>query len=387
MSFYRLYWDKLNRIKKGFPIIGIVWARQVGKTTFLKEQFPDYQYFNLETPETLSFIEQDPWSFLREHSHVIIDEIQRCPILFSYLLEIVDTRKIMSDFIISWSENLILSEKISQSLAWRVGYITMEAFSFEELSQNHTLSPDPIEQIFKWFMPVMYDREVSPIEYYESYIATYLERDVRQIKMVQNLTLFRKLLSLLAGRIGQVINYRSLSDDIGVDEKTVKSWISILEASYLVFQLQPYYENFGKRYIKSPKIYFSDTGLACRLLWIRSAEELTNHYIVGNLFENMMISEIKKQIIIHGQWEQLFFYRDSTQKEIDLIIEQGIQQVPIEIKKNGTYSNTYSQGIKYRTNLNIKHKDQKGYIIYTGNTISLGNITLSNRRDFNYTTL
>ena len=207
MALYRLYIDKLNVLKKGFPVVAITWARQVGKTTFLKEQFPDYKYYNLESPDTLSDVENDPWRFLREQSHIIIDEIQRCPILFSYLLEIVDSRKEMADFIISWSENLLLSEKISQSLAWRVWYLKMDPFSFKELKLNNLLSNNFVDQIFKGFLPIIYDRDIPPVVYYEQYIATYLERDVRQIKEVHDLDLFRKFVALLAGRIGQMINY------------------------------------------------------------------------------------------------------------------------------------------------------------------------------------
>ena len=387
MRYERDYLDRLNGIKNGFPIIGIIWARQVWKTTFLREQFPDYEYFNLESPETFSRVEENPWWFLRENSHIIIDEIQKCPILFSYLLEIVDTRKIMADFVISGSENLILSEKISQSLAWRVWYIKMDPFSFSELQKYDLLSNNFVEQIFKWFMPVVYDREISVVDYYDWYIATYLERDVRQIKEIHNLNLFRKFVSLLAGRVGQVINYRSLADDVWVDEKTIKKRISILEASYIVFTLHPYYENFWKRYIKSPKIYFTDTWLVCRLLWIRSPEELKNHYNIWSLFENMIVSEIRKQINILGTKENVFFYRDSNRREVDLIIDKALTQIPIEIKSSGSYSKNFSEWIKYWfdiTKYNQKKKTGDGYIIYTWDTVNWQDIKVVNRKEFQY---
>ena len=197
MAINRDYTNELNALKKWFPVVAITWARQVWKTTFLIEQFPDYEYFNLESPDTLSMIEQDPGQFLRSKSHIIIDEIQKCPILFSYLLEIVDTRKIMADFIISGSENLLLSEKISQSLAWRAWYLRMNAFSFQELQSQNLLSDDYVQQIFKGFLPIIYDREIDPVRYYNEYIATYLERDVRQIKNVQNLDLFQSFVLML----------------------------------------------------------------------------------------------------------------------------------------------------------------------------------------------
>ena len=293
----------------------------------------------------------------------------------------------MADFIISGSENLILSEKISQSLAWRVWYIKMDPFSFSELQKYDLLSNNFVEQIFKWFMPVVYDREISVVDYYDWYIATYLERDVRQIKEIHNLNLFRKFVSLLAGRVGQIINYRSLADDVWVDEKTIKKRISILEASYIVFTLQPYYENFWKRYIKSPKIYFTDTWLVCRLLWIRSPEELKNHYNIWSLFENMMVSEIRKQINILGTKENVFFYRDSNRREVDLIIDKALTQIPIEIKSSGSYSKNFSEWIKYWfdiTRYNQKKKTGDGYIIYTWDTVNWQDIKVVNRKEFQY---
>ena len=387
MVIKRDYTTELNELKKGFPIIALTGARQVGKTTFLKEQFPEYEYYNLETPSTLSMIERDPETFLRNKSHIILDEVQKCPLIFSCLLEIVDDRKIMADFILSGSENLLLSEKISQSLAGRAGYLRMNPFSFQELQNQNLLSDDFCEQIFKGFLPTIYDRAMSPIKYYDQYIATYLERDVRQIKNVQNLDTFRKFVSLLAGRIGQMINYQSLVNDIWIDEKTVKSWISILEASFLVFKLYPYYENFGKRYIKSPKIYFMDTGLACRLLRINSVEELRNNTMIGNLFENMIVAEIKKQLNILWYGEECYFYRDSHQKEVDIIIDKANTQIPIEIKSSGTYSKDFEKGISYWKELNKnnqKKQPEKWWIIYTGKSIDLWDINVINWKDFRY---
>ena len=382
MNIQRTYLDKLNAIKTGFPIIWVVGARQVGKTSFLKEQFPDYQYYNLETPITLMKIKQDPLNFLQNNSHIIIDEIQRCPELFSYLQEIVDTRKEMADFIISWSENLILSEKISQSLAWRVWYIEMKPFLFSELQDVNLLPNTLYDQIFKGFFPTLYDREIAPDDYYDGYIATYIERDVRQIKDIKNLDLFRNFLALLAWRIGQMVNYVSLCNDLGVEVKTLKSWISILEASYLVFQLHPYYENFGKRFIKSPKIYFTDTGLVCRLLWIKSAEELKTHYLLWNLFENMVVSELKKQMNILWYRNNLYFYRDSNQNEVDVIVDYALKQIPIEIKSSSTFSQEFSKGIKYWNSLPHKKQQENGLIIYTGDDFEMTDYHLVNRINY-----
>ena len=382
MAFHRWYSAQLEKIKHQFPILAITGARQVGKTTFLKEQFPDYEYYNLETPATLQQVKNDPLKFLQSKSHLIIDEIQKYPELFSYLQEIVDTRGEMDDFIISWSENLLLSEKISQSLAGRVCYLKMNGFSLSELANLNLLSNNLTEQMFKGFMPAIYDRNANPVVYYESYIATYLERDVKQISEVHNLSLFHKFCCLLAGRIGQLVNYTSLANDVGVDAKTIVNWISILEASFLIFQLHPYYENVGKRLIKASKIYFTDTGLVCRLLDIKTEKELENFYIYGNLFENMIIIDTLKQLNLQGNRENIYFYRDSNQKEVDLIIENSLTQIPIEIKSSSTYAQDFSKGIKYWNSLPHQKQQKNWVIIYTGNNFEMKEFNLINRRDY-----
>ncbi len=382
MAFHRWYSAQLEKIKHQFPILAITGARQVGKTTFLKEQFPDYEYYNLETPATLQQVKNDPLKFLQSKSHLIIDEIQKYPELFSYLQEIVDTRGEMDDFIISWSENLLLSEKISQSLAGRVCYLKMNGFSLSELANLNLLSNNLTEQMFKGFMPAIYDRNANPVVYYESYIATYLERDVKQISEVHNLSLFHKFCCLLAGRIGQLVNYTSLANDVGVDAKTIVNWISILEASFLIFQLHPYYENVGKRLIKASKIYFTDTGLVCRLLDIKTEKELENFYIYGNLFENMIIIDTLKQLNLQGNRENIYFYRDSNQKEVDLIIENSLTQISIEIKSSSTYAQDFSKGIKYWNSLPHQKQQKNWVIIYTGNNFEMKEFNLINRRDY-----
>jgi predicted AAA+ superfamily ATPase len=333
--------QQMEVLSKAFPVIAITGARQTGKTTFLKYYFPDYKYYNLETPSTLAEVEADPKAFIHQQSHIIIDEIQRFPDLISYIQEVVDERKKMADFIISGSESLSLSEKISQSLAGRAGYLKMFPFSFSELTTAKKLDNNFKKQILNGFMPALYDRNIPPTVYYDQYIATYLERDLRQLSAVHNLNVFRKFLALLAGRIGQLSNFSSLSNDVGVDVKTIERRISILEASYLIFQLQPYYENFGKRYIKSSKIYFADTGLVCRLLGIDTVEELENHYLIGNLFENLIILNMLKDINNKGKKNQLYFFRDSNQNEVDVIIDKGTSLIPIEIKSSSTFSHSF----------------------------------------------
>lgn len=357
--------SEINRLKKGFPVLAVTGPRQSGKTTLLKEMFPDYEYFNLENPEILMTLENDPATFIREHQNkVIIDEVQKVPDLLSYIQVTVDEQQIMGNFIVSGSENLLLSEKINQSLAGRAAYIQLLPLSNEELIDANLLKKSVYDQIFTGFYPAIYSRDVRVTDYYNQYIATYAERDLKQISNISDLSLFRKFFALLAGRIGQVLNVASLANDVGVSAVTIENWISILEASYLIFRLQPHYNNFGKRHIKSSKIYFTDTGLACRLLSISSPDELKTHYLLGSLFENLIILEIKKQLLNTSNNSGLYFFRDSNGNEVDLIIDQGLKQIPIEIKAGGTFNTDYLKGIKYWNSLTSS--DTKSFVIYTG---------------------
>ena len=361
---------QINRLKKVFPVLAVTGSRQSGKTTLLREMFPKYEYFNLENLELLTFVENDPVGFINQHQNrVIIDEVQRVPKLLSCIQVIVDEQKQMGNFIISGSENLLLSEKIDQSLAGRAAYVQLLPLSNQELSDAGLLKANLYQQIFTGSYPAIYDRKANPIDYYDQYIATYVERDLKQISNVANLSLFRKFLALLAGRIGQLVNMSSLANDVGVSVMTIENWISILEASYLVYRLQPYYQNFGKRYIKSPKIYFNDTGLACRLLGISSPAELQKHFLIGGLFENFIIMEVKKHLANFANSANLYFFRDSNGNEVDLIIGKGNKLIPVEIKAGGTFSSDYLKGIKYWNDLIVTKKEfvkQPGFVVYTG---------------------
>ena len=361
---------RIESLKNQFPVLAVTGPRQSGKTTILKEMFPDYAYFNLENPETLLKIESDPASFIREHQHkVIIDEVQRIPELLSYIQVTVDETKKLGSFIISGSENLLLSEKINQSLAGRAAYISLYPLSNQELEAEKLLKPSIYEQIFTGSYPFLYSHDIETIGYYDQYIATYAERDLKQISNVVNLSQFRKFFALLAGRVGQLVNLTNLANDTGVSVTTIENWISILEASYLVFRLQPHFKNFGKRYIKSPKIYFTDTGLACRLLSIYSPEELKSHYLIGGLFENMIVMEVMKQFSNYDLPGKLFFFRDSNGQEVDLVIDQGLKQIPIEIKSSGTFNTDFYKGLNYWRSLTASSKEtstEHGYAIYAG---------------------
>jgi len=350
----------------GFPVIGLIGPRQSGKTTLMKSMFPEYKYYNLESPDVRSFIESDPAGFIKSQYNVMIDEVQRMPELLSYIQVAVDERQKMGDFIISGSENLLLSEKIGQSLAGRAAYATLLPLSISELVASGDEVGDLYGQILRGFYPALYSRNVTPFTYYDQYVATYVERDLKNISNIRNLSLFRKFLALLAGRIGQVVNYQSLSNDVGVSPKIIESWISVLEACYLVIRLRPYHGNFGKRYIKSPKVYFTDTGLACYLLGIRDKETLSKHYLIGGLFENLCIMEIHKGILNSGGNASLYYFRDSNHNEVDLIIDTGIKQIPVEMKSSATFTQSYGKGIRYWKSMSPSAGNQPAFIIYNG---------------------
>jgi len=358
----------LKEIAKQFRVVALTGPRQSGKTTLLKEIFKDYKYFNLESLDTQNIIGADKAGFVRSNKKVIIDEIQKMPELMSMIQAVVDERNIKGDFIISGSENLLLSEKISQSLAGRASYSKLLPLSILELKKAKLIKSSFEEQILFGFYPAIYSEKIDIEKYYDNYIQTYLERDLRNMQNIQNLNLFRKFIALLAGRIGQLVNYESLANDVGVSRNTIESWISILEASFLVFRLQPYYENFGKRNIKSAKVYFTDVGLACYLLTINSTEELEKHYLRGGLFENMCILEIYKHILNNGINANLFFYRDSSGKEVDLLIKSGLKMIPIEIKSSSSFSPEFLKGIEYWRAISKKNSSE-GVVIYAGESL------------------
>lgn len=365
--------QRINELRKSFPVIVVTGPRQSGKTTLIREMFPDYKYFNLESPQTLQAVQDDPAGLVNPKTrNIIIDEVQRVPEILSYIQVAVDEQQIAGNFILSGSENLLLSEKIIQSLAGRAAYVNLLPLSYEELKLAGKEHKSIYKQLFTGQFPALYSKKYEPLEYYEQYLATYVERDVKQISNLINLTQFRTFLGLLAGRIGQVVNNVSLANDVGVSPNTIGNWISILEASYIIFRLQPYYENFGKRHIKSPKIYFTDTGLACRLLNLTESDQLKNFFLIGGLFENLIILEIKKYLQNTKPAAKLYFFRDTHGNEVDLIIDQGTTQIPVEIKSGSTFSPSFLKGTRYWSSL-LDEKSQKkslpGFVIYSGDQL------------------
>lgn len=355
---------KVLEMAKKFPVIKITGPRQSGKTTLCKSVFSQYAYVSLENPDTREFAQSDPKGFLDTYAgNLIIDEAQHVPELFSYIQGIVDEKKQTGQFILSGSQNFLLLEKISQSLAGRVYVFHLLPLSYAELKNENV--KDLKDAIFYGGYPRLFDANIAPKDFFPSYIQTYLERDVRNMINLRDLNLFNAFLKLCAGRIGQLFNANSLSTEIGVDAKTIQNWISILEKSFVVFRLYPWHENFNKRVIKTPKLYFYDTGLACGLLGIKSVEELELHFAKGGLFENFIILEKMKLKLNMGEQADLFFWRDSHGNEIDVLETKGNTQVVTEIKSAKTLKNDFFKGLQWYEKIAKKYSIKK-QLVYGG---------------------
>ena len=362
----RILTERVRSMAKKMPVISITGPRQSGKTIFIKECFHDYDYVNLEHPPTLEKALHDPDHFLQNFKKgLIIDEAQHAPKLFSYIQVISDESKKTGQYILTGSQNFLLLEKITQSLAGRAAIYHLLPFSIQELHRTRFEKKKYENYILKGFYPRLYDKKIPEDEFYSSYIQTYLERDVRGITAVHNMNDFQKLLKLCAGRTGQLINYAALAVEIGVSEKTIKHWLSILETSFVLFFLQPYHRNFRKRIVKTPKLYFTDTGLASYLLGIKTEKQLHDHFAKGALFENMVITDIMKNHLNKGLRPQLYFWRDNTGNEVDCLLESGSELVPIEIKSGKTIHEDFFKGLKYFQKL-TKAKPKNSYLIYGG---------------------
>lgn len=357
------------KLAKEYGVVSITGPRQSGKTTIVKSLFPKYEYINLEYLADYDRIKADMSGFIANTKKgVIIDEIQKLPELLSYIQVSIDETYKAGKFIITGSQNLLLSEKVSQSLAGRVGIVELLPLSISELNKKKLFKENYLEAIINGFYPGVYSPKRNPSIYYKNYLHTYVERDVRSIKNVGNLSTFNRFLQLLAGRIGQLINLTEIGGLLGIDKKTVSSWISILEASYIIIRLQPYFNNYGKRITKSPRIYFTDVGLATHLLKIERRNELMNYHGLGALYENMIIMDMYKYISNIGSSTGLYFYRDSKGHEVDLIVDTGITQIPVEIKASSTFNKEFLKGLNYFSNLS-KYKGIK-YVMYSGRDIT-----------------
>lgn len=321
-----------------FPAVTLTGPRQSGKSTLVRNAFPDYAYVSLEDPDVRDIALNDPRRFLdRYNNHTIIDEAQYAPELFSYMQGVLDSHDEMGQYILTGSQNFLLLDTISQSLAGRVGILHLLPLSYRELMSTPEL-PNLDTFMYKGGYPRLYSTPARPDVFYPAYLSTYIDRDIRRELGVRKVTQFNKFLTICATRIGQILNVTGMADDCDIDFHTADSWLSLLEASFIVMRLQPYYKNYGKRLIRSPKLYFYDTGLAANLLGIESADQLAVGETRGNLFENTVITEIIKQTLAQGRTPKLYYWRDTNQKEIDLIVEKGGQPWQIiEIKSSSTF--------------------------------------------------
>ena len=343
----RILQTHINNMAKVFPVVAVTGPRQSGKTTLVKATFPDYAYVNLENLDDRSSAVEDPRLFLKYHGRqgVIIDEAQKVPELFSYLQQIADETEKMGNYIITGSQNFLLMEKVSQSLAGRVSINNLLPFSINEFSEKTILNKDLDLILYTGMYPAIYDRKILPENYYPSYLQTYLERDVRSLKNIANLNLFQRFLQLCAGRTGQLLNLSNIGNELGIDGKTVRSWLSILEASFIIFLLPPYFNNFKKRIIKHPKLYFYDTGLVCSLLGLKSSEQLVNHYLRGALFENFVIGEYLKMKRHQGLNPNIYFWQDNSGNEVDMLIDDGGSLSAVEIKSGATINQDFFRNL------------------------------------------
>lgn len=366
MSFINRQLENIIRAqKKGFPIITITGPRQSGKSTLAKKMFPEKPYVSLEEPDILNRAIEDPRGFLAQYSNgAIFDEAQRAPDLFSYLQGIVDAKPESGLFILTGSQNFLLLKSISQSLAGRVRILSLLPFSWQELNSlkpNSTIE----EMLFLGMYPPIHDRDLSPTAWYSDYVTTYVERDARTIVGISDLRLFHKFLMMCAARSGQLLNLTSLGNDCGISNHTASSWLSILEASYIVFLLPPHHKNFNKRLVKSPKLYFHDTGLLCSLLGIKSPADIFNSSFRGALFETFVMSEFMKHQTNLGERPELYFWRDKTGHEIDCVIDRGESAIPVEIKSGKTIAADFFKDLEYWKRLSNR-ADVTPFLIYAG---------------------
>lgn len=329
--------ETIIRLSQGFPVVAITGPRQSGKTTLARGSFPGKPYVSLEYPDTREFAESDPRAFLAAYPDgAVLDEVQRCPDLFSYLQGIVDGDRRMGLFVLTGSQQFGLRSQITQSLAGRVGMVQLLPFSHGELEAVGMAPDEPEAAMYNGYYPPLYDRGIAPADWQASYVATYLERDLHQLIQVRDLKAFQLFLRMCAARTGQLLNLSSLAADCGITHNTAKAWLSVLEASYIVFLLPPHFRNFNKRLTKTPKLYFYDTGLVCWLLGIKDQSQLVTHSMRGALFETWVIAELVKGRFNRGLASNFYFWRDSSGSEIDILVDQGELLSPIEVKAGRT---------------------------------------------------
>ncbi|MFH2046718.1 MAG: ATP-binding protein [Pseudomonadota bacterium] len=348
-----------------YPVVTVFGPRQSGKTTLVKMAFPGKSYYSLEDPDVRMAAETDPRGFLDNlKDGAVLDEIQRMPQLLSYIQGIVDRLNKPGIFILTGSHQPELHQAVSQTLAGRTAVLKLLPFSLSELL-NYKKNWDAYELISKGSYPRVHEENLKPARFFNSYMQTYVERDIRALINLKDLTTFQQFVRLLAGRIGQIVNYASLSNDVGVSATTIKNWISVLKASFVVFELPPFFQNISKRVVKSPKIYFNDTGLGAYLIGIETPEQAFRDPLRGGLFENLVITEILKEHLNCGENPELFFYRDTHGNEVDLIIRKGRKLIPVEIKSAATFTPDFLRGIE-QFQKTAGERCAPGFVCYNG---------------------
>lgn len=365
----RILAAELSAQLREYPVVTVLGPRQAGKTTLVRMALPDYDYVSLEDPENRQIATSDPRAFLNAHpGNTIFDEIQRTPELLSYLQGCVDEENRPGRFVLTGSHQLELRAAIAQSLAGRTGILHLLPLSIAELALADIRFDTFEEYAFSGFLPRIYDQQQRPRTAYANYYQTYVERDVRQLIRLKDASLFEKFIKLLAGRVGQLMNHQSLANDVGVDGKTIKEWLSILEASFLVFKLPPYYENFGKRAIKSPKYYFLEPGLLAYLLDIEKPEQIGRDPLLGGIFENLVVVEAIKARFNRGLAANFYFFRDSHGNEIDLLQKSGSHLLGMEIKAAATWHASFKSALN-RFSGSV-HPLQAKHVVYRGRPLN-----------------
>jgi len=379
--------DKLLRDASQYPVVTLTGPRQSGKTTLVRDTFPDYAYVSLEAPDHRAYALEDPRGFLKQFANkpVILDEAQRTPDLFSYIQGIVDENDISGQYVLTGSQNFLLSQQVGQSLAGRSSILHLLPFSHAELIGEKTMplemvgrvksdagkdESDLYQALHTGFFPRIHDKKLEPQDWLRNYYQTYLERDVRNLVNVGDIEIFARFVRLCAGRTGQLVNMSSLAADCGVSHTTVRRWLSTLEASFTIYLLLPHYRNFNKRLVKSPKLYFLDTGLLCYLLRIRTREDLIIHSSRGAIFETFVLSELLKAAWNQGVEPDVYFWRDAAGNEIDFLLDHGNTCIPIEAKSGETLTGDFFQTITYWRNLAGDEK-MPAALVYGGETSAI----------------
>jgi len=367
----------LARLVRGFPAVCVTGPRQTGKTTLVKAAFPKKPYLSLEDPDVGALAAKDPRGLLEAYpAGLILDEAQYAPGLFAYLKTMVDRDAKAGKYIITGSRQFSLLEKVAESLAGRAAFLTLMPFTSGELESAGLASADPDNAMLKGFYPPLYDRKLTAYDWYSSYIASYIERDVRSVVNVRKLSVFQNFLKFCAVRSGSLLNLSALAGECGITHNTANEWISVLETCGIVFLLRPFFRNYGKRLVKTPKLYFTDPGLLCRLLNIKKKDELFLHPSRGHIFESFIISDIIKTRFNRGLQSDLYFWCDNSGLEVDIIIDEGSSVKAVEIKSSKTFSSEFQAGLVKWLKFSGE-KQENCAVVYAGkNTASPGGIPL-----------